>query len=241
MCIVNGKSQPTNVQADTLTETIRTNVPFKIGQRNKTAPLSGASIQDVRVYARRLADGEVASLAQSALSAVVAAPPEKRSQADLDSLYDWWLTSLDDKYQTTIEEARMRSLREQADIQARSTTGYVMQEKPEPPIAYVLNRGEYDQRKEQGLARHARDAAALPCRFAAQSAGAWPSGCCGPSIRSPPASPSIASGAKSSAPAWSERPATSASPANCRRIQNCSIGWPSSSANRAGTSRSCSS
>ena len=81
---VNGKSQPTNVLADTLTETIRTTVPFKIGQRNKTSPLSGASIQDVRMYARRLADGDVASLARSALSAVVAAPPEKRRPEEIE-------------------------------------------------------------------------------------------------------------------------------------------------------------
>ena len=39
---VNGKSQPTNVLADTLSGTIRTTVPLKIGQRNKTSPLSGA-------------------------------------------------------------------------------------------------------------------------------------------------------------------------------------------------------
>jgi hypothetical protein len=145
---VNGKSQPTSVQSDTLTETIRTTVPFKIGQRNKTSPLSGASVQDVRVYARRLTDGDVASLARSALSGIVAAPPEKRSPADVDSLYEWWLTSLDDKYQK-LSKKRDELTREQADIQARSTTGYVMQEKPEAPVAFILNRGEYDQRKDQ--------------------------------------------------------------------------------------------
>ncbi len=145
---LNGKSQPTNVLSDSLKGSIRTNVPLKIGQRNKSAVLSGASIQDVRVYARRLDDGEVASLANAALSAIVAAPPEKRSKADLDNLYDWWLTSLDGQFQR-ISKKHESLLREQADIKARSTTGYVMQEQPTPPIAYVLNRGQYDQRKEQ--------------------------------------------------------------------------------------------
>jgi mono/diheme cytochrome c family protein len=145
---VNGKRQQTNVLSDTLTETIRTTVPFKIGQRNKTSPLAGGTIQDVRVYARQLADNEVASLARSSLSAIVAAPPEKRSPADLDSLYEWWLTSLDDKYQK-LSKRRDDLTREQADIQARATSGYVMQEKPEAPVAYILNRGEYDQRKEK--------------------------------------------------------------------------------------------
>lgn len=145
---VNGKVQPTNVAADSLAGTLRANVPFKIGQRNTTSPLSGATIQDVRVYARRLADSEVASLAKLSLSAVVAAPPEKRSEADLNSLYDWWLTSLDDKFQA-LSKQHEAFVREQADMQARSTAGYVMQERPESPIAFVLNRGEYDQHKEQ--------------------------------------------------------------------------------------------
>jgi hypothetical protein len=145
---VNGKAQPTNVQADALSATIRTTVSFKIGQRNKTAPLTGASIQDVRVYARKLSDGDVASLARSPLSAIIAAAPEQRTKADLDSLYEWWLTSLDDKYQK-LSKRHENFTREQADIQARSTTGYVMQEKPDAPVAYILNRGEYDQRKEQ--------------------------------------------------------------------------------------------
>src|SRR6185312_3475795 len=120
---VNGKPQPKNVQPDTLTETIRTTVPFKIGQRNTTAPLSGATIQDVRLYARRLNDGDVASLARSTLSSIVAARPEKRSPADVDSLYEWWLTSRDDKYQK-LSKKHEELTREQADIQARSTSGY---------------------------------------------------------------------------------------------------------------------
>jgi hypothetical protein len=145
---INGQSQPTNVIADALSATIRTTVPLKIGQRNKTAPLSGATIQDVRVFARRLDDGEVASLARSALSAIVAAPPDKRSPADLETLYNWWLTTLDGKY-PAVSKKYDALVREQADIQARSTIGYVMQEKPETPVAFVLNRGEYDQRKEK--------------------------------------------------------------------------------------------
>ncbi len=145
---VNGESQPTNIAADSLAGTLRTDVPFKIGQRNTTSPLSGATIQDVRLYSRLLAESEVASLAKLSLSAVVAAPPEKRSEADLNNLYDWWLRNLDAKY-LALSKTQADLIREQADMQARSTTGYVMQERAEPAIAFVLNRGEYDQRKEQ--------------------------------------------------------------------------------------------
>jgi len=145
---VNGQSQPTNVVADSLAGTLRANVPFKVGQRNTTAPLSGATIQDVRVYGRQLADSEIAALAKLSLSAIVAAPPEKRSEADVNSLYDWWLASRDEKHQS-LAKKQEALVREQADMQARSTAGYVMQERPEAPVAFVLNRGEYDQRKDQ--------------------------------------------------------------------------------------------
>jgi hypothetical protein len=145
---INGQAQPTNTQADSLTGTIRTNAALKIGQRNAASLLSGATIQDVRVYSRQLADREVAALARLSLSAVVAAPPEKRSEADLNALYDWWLASLDQPYQE-ISKRHEALTREQSDMQARSTAGYVMNEKAESAVAFVLNRGEYDQRKDQ--------------------------------------------------------------------------------------------
>ncbi|MEX2309340.1 MAG: DUF1553 domain-containing protein [Pirellulales bacterium] len=145
---VNGKLQPTNVLADSLAGSIRTKVPLKIGQRHKGSPLSGASLQDVRIYARRLADGEIASLAKSALSAVVAAPPEKRNQADVDTLYEWWLMTRDEQFQT---QARNHEalVREQSEIQARATVAHVMHEKDEAAVAFILNRGEYDQRRDE--------------------------------------------------------------------------------------------
>jgi mono/diheme cytochrome c family protein len=145
---VNGELQPTNVLNDSLAGSIRTKVPFKIGQRDKGAPLSGASLQDIRIYARALAAGEIVSLAKLGFSAVVAAAPEKRSQADVDALYEWWLMSLDDAFQTHSRNHEA-FLREQGEIQARATIAHVMQEKGEAASAYVLNRGEYDQRRDK--------------------------------------------------------------------------------------------
>ena len=51
------------------------------------------------------------------------------------------------------------------------------------PKAYVLFRGEYDKRRDEVAAGHARMPAADAGRLAAEPARAWPSGCCGPSIR----------------------------------------------------------
>jgi hypothetical protein len=145
---INGKQQPTNVIADSLAGTIRTKVPFKIGQRHKSAPLSGATIEDVRVYARRLPDNEIVTLSNSALAAVVATPADKRSKEDLDSLYEWWLTGRDEAFKKLSADHATKT-REQNDIKARGTIAHVMQEKDQAAIAFILNRGEYDQRRDQ--------------------------------------------------------------------------------------------
>ena len=145
---VNGKAQATDVLSDTLTETTRTTVPLKVGQRHTSSPLSGVTLEDVRVYDRALSDGEASSLATAALFATLARPPEKRAAADVDALFEWWLVNLDEERQVVAGEYDALA-REQADIQARGTISHIMQEKPEAPMAFVLNRGEYDQRRDQ--------------------------------------------------------------------------------------------
>ncbi|QDT73723.1 DUF1553 domain-containing protein [Lacipirellula limnantheis] len=146
---VNGELKPTNVTADSLTETTRTTVPLKVGQRHTSSPLSGVSVEDVRVYARALADSEARSLANAALfAAVIAAPAEQRDAANVESLYGWWLTNVDDDGKRLAAE-RDALIRERSDIQARGTIAHVMHEQEAPAKAYILNRGEYDQRLDE--------------------------------------------------------------------------------------------
>ena len=49
-----GVEQPTTAEADVLKSTIRTTVPFTIGQRHTTSGVDGTSIEDIRVYDRNL-------------------------------------------------------------------------------------------------------------------------------------------------------------------------------------------
>jgi hypothetical protein len=73
-------------------------VPLKVGQRHVGSPLSGVTVEDVRIYARALAESEATSLANAALfAALIAAPVEKRDAANVESLYGWWLTNVDDE------------------------------------------------------------------------------------------------------------------------------------------------
>ncbi|QDU90996.1 Planctomycete cytochrome C [Pirellulimonas nuda] len=167
---VNGKSQPVSVQADKLKGTTRTKVPYKIGQRDRGSVLSGVAVEDARVYDRALSESEASGLANAtAFAAVIAAQapdraaadPDRvtadpvraaadpvRAAADINALYGWWLTNLDDQGKQ-LAAAHDALAREQADIQARGTIAHVMQERPEPAKAYVLDRGEYDQRLEE--------------------------------------------------------------------------------------------
>src|SRR5262249_25539290 len=145
---INGVPQETTVIADGLKSTIRTMVPLKIAQRHSGQRLDGALIQDVRIYGRAVSGQEVDQLMKGTRAVWLARKPaDKRSAADKDELFTWWLTSSDQPYQAL--NAKMRALQqEEAAIRSRGTVAHVMQEKPESPMAFVLFRGEYDKRRD---------------------------------------------------------------------------------------------
>jgi len=146
---INGRPQPTEVQADTLSESVRTDVPLKVGQRHQASRVSGAALSDVRLYGHALAAGAVEQLAAAARASwLLAKPAAERSPAEQDELYQWWLASIDTVYQE-LAERHAALQQEQAAIKARGTIAHVMQERPDTPTAYVLFRGEYDKRREQ--------------------------------------------------------------------------------------------
>jgi hypothetical protein len=147
---LDGEEQPTNIQADSLkSNTTRTGVALKIGQRHTGNKLSGAAVNDIRIYDRQLSGPETASLAKSTRYAnLLAKPAEKRTPADVNELFDWWLNTQDDAFLAATAVVQTLE-REQADIKARGTTAHVMNEKSEPPMAYILFRGDYDKRRDQ--------------------------------------------------------------------------------------------
>src|SRR5262245_14119836 len=60
---VNGTPQGgRTVSADSLKNTTRTSVPLKLGQRNNSARMNGAIVQDLRIYTRALPGHEVARI-----------------------------------------------------------------------------------------------------------------------------------------------------------------------------------
>lgn len=146
---INGQAQKTNVQSDTLKSTIKTGVPFTLGQRHSSDAISGVALQDLRIYQRALTAQDADALARSTrYAALVAKPATDRTDAEKNELYAWWLANLDSTYQALTEELNGLQ-REQSDIQARGTIAHVAQERQEPATAFVLFRGEYDKRREE--------------------------------------------------------------------------------------------
>ncbi len=146
---INGTVQENQVESDTLKGSIKTTVPFKIGQRNDSDPISGLGLQDLRLYQRELKPDEIASLGKSALfAAIVAKPADQRTDAEKNELFTWWLDAKDNEYRTATGDLTKLE-KEQADIKARGTIAYVMQERTDPAMAFILQRGDYDKRKDQ--------------------------------------------------------------------------------------------
>jgi hypothetical protein len=143
---IDGKLSPHDSANDTLKGTTRTTTPFKIGQRSGGAGISdGTAIQDVRLYGRKLSQAEAGQLA-SGTRAEYLLQKATLAQAEKDELFAWWLPQKDKTFASL--NAKVAALqKEEADIRARGTIAHIANEKSATPEAYILNRGEYDQRR----------------------------------------------------------------------------------------------
>jgi hypothetical protein len=144
----NGQAQATLIESDKLSATTKATVPFKVGQRHSSDPLSGLGLQDLRIYKKSLSEGEVAALAKNTkLAAILAKGVDQRTDAEKNEVFAWWLATLDEPFKAA--SANVAQLeKEQADIKARGTVAHVMNEKAEEPVAFVLHRGDYDKRRD---------------------------------------------------------------------------------------------
>jgi mono/diheme cytochrome c family protein len=146
MLYINGVVRAQEVQANALKGTIRTGVPFKIGQRHASAGLDGTGIQDVRVYDRALLPEAVARLGRATRAAYLAARPTL-TDAEKTELFTWWLPDADPEFRRLNEQ--LGTLEgEESTIRFRGTIAHVSQEKQEAAMAYLLFRGEYDKRRD---------------------------------------------------------------------------------------------
>ncbi len=180
---INGEPQPTHVMVNKLKNTTRTKVPFKIAQRNTTSRLDDALIQDVRIYNRSLSAPEATQLAKATRAVWLAAmSAAKRSKAETDELFAWWLVTEDKAIagigrpvgQPQFSAGRHHGSRHGGPRDARAQrTGDGLR---------VVSR-RIRQAPRGGEGRHAGDAAADAGRVSEESPRTWRSGWCGRRIR----------------------------------------------------------
>jgi len=147
---VNGVRQnDRTVSSKSLTATIRNDVPLLIGARSNGSSASGVLVNDVRVYDTLLAPSEIAQIASaSRISYLAARPSASRSPEQADELFAWWLNLNSSEYGEAVAQVATLNQEETA-IRSRGTIAHVMTDRAEEAEAFVLARGEYDQRGER--------------------------------------------------------------------------------------------
>jgi hypothetical protein len=144
-----GRPQPVDIRYDTLSDTIQTDQPLRLGRRSTSAALVGM-LDEVHVYNRQLADQEVERLATTSLIRSILAKSEKeRNPTEQQKLRDLFLTQpAGTRFQPTV--THVVELQEQVrELTSQMTTTMVMQEMEKPRDTYFLMRGQYDQPGEK--------------------------------------------------------------------------------------------
>ena len=147
---VDGELQPTtSAGKDRLSGTIKTDAPFTLGSRTGGQGFSAVAIADVRVAAGAWGAQSVHQLALAGKAAgLLSKPAAKRNAAEKEQLLRAYLDCADPEYRAAffaLTELRAK----QVEFRSRGTVAAVMHEKPTPAEAFVLFRGEYDQRRDK--------------------------------------------------------------------------------------------
>ena len=146
---VNGIAQATDVLSNNLTESIRTKVPFRLGSRHSKEPLQKATFHDLKIFNRSLKPEEVAALGPvEKLVQILAKEQAKRTPEENNQLFDWWLSNMDAKSKDLTTQLGNLD-REEKELKGKGTIAHIMVEKAEPSMAFILNRGDYDKRKDK--------------------------------------------------------------------------------------------
>jgi len=146
---VDGKDVKLKVDTNTLKSTTKTQTPFLVGQRKKSMALKDALVQDLRIYSRKLAPGEVRRLAmQEKARILLAHPAADRKPKEKDELFD--VVSSGDPAMAELTEKQASLEAEQKAIRDRAYVAHIMEEKKgSMPTANILFRGEYDKPKDK--------------------------------------------------------------------------------------------
>ncbi len=141
---IDGVETELKVEVNALKGSIKTPTPTRIGQRSHVQIFHEGSVQDVRIYDRKLTAPEVMTLSKiGPLREMLAA--SKRGPKQKDALFEHYLATRHDGHrQASASFTRLEA--EQNAIKARSPITHVQEERKDTlPMANILMRGQYDK------------------------------------------------------------------------------------------------
>lgn len=134
-----------------LAGSLKTDKPFHIGRRHKSVPLKGL-VDDLQLFGSALSSDEVSALARgetfAQLAELLRTPAIDRSVEQQQLLVQYYVNQVDPTSKALrAEQAELPKRRTEIDNEIPATM--VMSEPAEPRPAFILKRGQYDQRGEQ--------------------------------------------------------------------------------------------
>lgn len=148
---VNGKPLATEVERDSLTRDITGGGgdTIALAERFRDRGFKGGAIDDFRVFTRELSSLEVlATFQPDAATALLAKDAKLLSDEERTTLIEYFLAAADAEYAKQL--AALSAARgEMVSFASGQKEIMVMRELPEPKPAYILFRGEYNQRREE--------------------------------------------------------------------------------------------
>ncbi len=148
---VNGRLAQVDVVRDNLTKDITGGGGDNIalGERFRDRGFKGGMMDDFRVFQRELTGLEAfAATDQAAADTLLGKPDSQWTAAERDAVLDTYLATTDPEWARQLD-AVQKARAEVTRLGDGLREIMVMRELPQPKKAYVLNRGQYDQRKEE--------------------------------------------------------------------------------------------
>ena len=144
---VDGVVQDLEKTHDSLSETIKTEEPFRVGQRKRLANFAG-ELDELMVFHRELSQKEVqAIVARNPLAEYLLIDPQQRTPDQDRQVVDAYLRSIPESQKLLDSESGLAKQRNRLEQAIPSTL--VMEERSQPRQAYFLVRGEYDKKGEK--------------------------------------------------------------------------------------------
>jgi hypothetical protein len=145
---LDGEAAEVKVDVDSLKGSIKTGTLTRIGRRSQSQPFEGGSVQDVRIYGRRLEASEVRALA-GVVPLRRALAVGNPAGAVKNQLFAHYLATRDESFRAA-SAASAKLLAEQTAIRDRSPMTHVQQERTDGmAMANILMRGQYDKPGEK--------------------------------------------------------------------------------------------